>query len=698
MTNTPLRCPAPSTAPEVIGAFREAMLADGIAPPDHIEADGQLHRFSTGDKPSDKAGYYCLHLDGTPAGHYGCWRAGIASNWSARNGKRLDRDEQARLRESIKQVETERQRHQEQRARIASEIWDAAQPAQDSHPYLMRKDVRVVGEIRQADIDRASFFDDQTKQGVMRDCLLVKVEGPDGLQSLQAITSEGGFKPFMSGGRVAGGCTLLPGDDSKVYVVEGLATGLTVRHATGATVAVAFNSGNLTAIARRMSDSYPQTALVIAGDNDHQTDGNPGKVAAEKAAEATGAAVALPDFGPDESGTDWNDIHVARGLEAVREALETQHRETRDDTVFADAANDALAIDLDSARACHLLRLEPKPQRYVVEGMIPEPVAAAIVAPGSTGKSFWLMQLAACVATGTPFFGHAIPTPGGVLMLGAEDDQEELARRLHAIAKAYGWAEWRAEHGLLGQNFYPVSRLGLDNRLTEKAEGNITHRAQWIQAIIDAALEIENLRLIILDPVSRFRSGDENENEAATKFVEALETIRRATGVTVICAHHSRKGSTGDTADDIRGASAFVDALRFAATLAVPSPDQAKKMALDDDERRKMVRFNVVKSNYRTEVDTFWMRRAAGGVLAWTEAPEIVQSADQRAEQRYQDALPLIIEKVRQGASRESHFRRYAGKEGIFRMGDQNLRGCVARAIREGSIRQDGEGNLSIPS
>ncbi|HAJ44314.1 MAG TPA: hypothetical protein DCM00_16990 [Alcanivorax sp.] len=181
--------------------------------------------------------------------------------------------------------------------------------------------------------------------------------------------------------------------------------------------------------------------MVIAGDNDHQTDGNPGKVAAEKAAQATGAVVALPGFGPDESGTDWNDLQNASGLEAVREALEAQHRGGRDDTIFADAANDPFAIDVDSARACHLLSREPKPPRYVVEGMIPEPVAAAIVAPGSTGKSFWLMQLAACVATGTPFFGHAIPTPGGVLMLGAEDDQDEFARRLHAIAKAYGWAE-----------------------------------------------------------------------------------------------------------------------------------------------------------------------------------------------------------------------------------------------------------------
>lgn len=370
-----------------------------------------------------------------------------------------------------------------------------------------------------------------------------------------------------------------------------------------------------------------------------------------------------------------------------------------DDYVADMPANDPNYIDLESARAADLLLIEPPPQRYVVEGMIPEPVAAAIVASGSTGKSFWLMQLAACVATGQPFFSHPIRKPGGVLMLGAEDDRDELGRRLHAITKAYGWADWRDEYGLLGANFYPVSRLGKDNRLTEKFEGNITQRPDWIHSIIDAAAEIHNLRLIILDPVSRFRSGDENDNESATKFVEALETIREATGVTVICAHHSRKGSTGETADDIRGASAFVDALRFAATLSVPTPEQAKRMALDDDERRKMVRFNVVKSNYRTEVDSFWMRRGIGGVLEWSEAPTVVSSADEKAEQRYRNTLPLILKKVKSGdILKVSHSRKFAGAEGIFGMGDQSLRACVFRAIEEGEIAKDDDGNLAIPS
>ncbi|BAP13788.1 hypothetical protein AS19_09370 [Alcanivorax sp. NBRC 101098] len=353
---------------------------------------------------------------------------------------------------------------------------------------------------------------------------------------------------------------------------------------------------------------------------------------------------------------------------------------------------------IDLQPAALMLQQKPVPQRFVIEGLIPEPVAAAIVAPGSTGKSFFLMQAAAAVATGTPFFGCPVTRPGGVLMIGAEDDKEELSRRLHAIASVSGWADWREEHKALGENFYPVSRLGQDNRLTEKLEGNITQRPGWIQAILDAASRVPNLRLIILDPVSRFRSGDENDNEAATKFVEALETIRQATGVTVLCAHHSRKGSTGDTADDIRGASSFVDALRFAATLAVPNPEQAKKMGLDDDECRKLVRFKVVKSNYRTDTDAFWMRRTTGGALEWTEAPMVIKGADERAEKRYQDALPLIVKKVKDGNKRANRFRQYAGKEGIFGMGEQSLRGCVARAIEEGAITQAANGDLSVPT
>ncbi|WP_299314782.1 helicase RepA family protein [uncultured Halomonas sp.] len=335
----------------------------------------------------------------------------------------------------------------------------------------------------------------------------------------------------------------------------------------------------------------------------------------------------------------------------------------------------------------------------MIDGLIPEPVAAAIVAPGSTGKSFWLMQLAACVASGTPFMGQSVPRPGGVLMLGAEDDRDEMARRLQSIVKEYEWDGCRLDPEALGENFSPISVLGQDNRLTYHDGRDIVRDARRVNEVIATANSIPNLRLIIIDPVSRFRSGDENANEAATRFVEVLEQIRQETGVTVLCAHHSRKGSTGDGADDIRGASAFVDALRFAGTLSKPAKGSC-------EEADKLVRFTVVKSNYRTDVSEYWMRRGVGGVLKPTEKPKKSSSqaradARDKGDERYQEALPILLKLVKDKAEAgtpltRNALRQYSGQAGIFRMGDQNLRGVVSRAIEERDITLHDDGTLHL--
>ncbi|GEK72950.1 MULTISPECIES: AAA family ATPase [Halomonas] len=675
----------PMATHEVIDRFRDAIAAAGITPPDHIEADGELHRFSTNGKTSDKAGYYCLHLDGVAAGHFGCWRQGIGQDWSARNGARLDRAELAKLSESIRQREAEGERRQAARAQVAQTIWDAAQPAQDSHPYLMRKGVRVAGEIRQADVSRAEFFGDDAKTGTMENCLLVKVEDAEGLQSLQAITPEGA-KPFMGGAKKAEGCTILPGEASTLYIVEGLATGLSIHQSTGATVAVAFDSGNLPKVAKRMKAEAPGARLIIAGDNDHESDKNPGKAAADKAAADTGAEIALS---PDESGvSDWNDYHAAHGLESVREALEGREK--------ADA--DAMLDALEGAKAKNLLAVEPPPMRYVVDGLLPEPIAAAVVAPGSTGKSFWLMQLAACVCTGVPFMGQAIPNPGAVLMLGAEDDADEISRRLHSIVREYEWDGDRLDPETLGERFYAFPLVGQDNRLVKDGERDEAK----INAIINMARAITDLRLIILDPVSRFRSGEENSNDDNTRFAEALEHIRKETGVTVLVAHHSRKGSNGDSADDVRGGSAFVDALRFVATLAKLPFKEAERLGMSPEDAANLIRFTVVKANYKHDMVMQWMRRGMGGVLKPTDPPEEPpKRTEAKGEERYSAALPKLRDLVRQKDEEgkpltRRALREYAGQAGLFGMGDQSLRGVLSRAIEEGQVIAHEDGTLRL--
>lgn len=401
--------------------------------------------------------------------------------------------------------------------------------------------------------------------------------------------------------------------------------------------------------------------------------------------------------------SEGQDITFTGSQEVAQNAPELP-QESEPDETYSNTAPSLLDA-LDKYKARHLLDTTPPPQRYVVEGLIPEPVTAAIVAPGSTGKSFWLMQLAACVCSGVPFMGQAIPNPGAVLMLGAEDDRDEMSRRLHSIVHEYRFAGCALDEKAIGERFYAVSRVGESNLLTYMDGRNIVRmdgrneRPDNIGEIVKAAKAIPDLRLIILDPISRFRAGDENDNEAATRFVEALEQIRKETGVTVLCAHHSRKGSDGKDADSIRGASALVDAFRFAATLAKIRSDEAKKMRMDESEVKNLVRFNVVKSNYRTDVDEMWLRRGVGGVLRPTEAPEAIPSGVQvKAEERYTTTLEklrkLIREKDEAGKplTRSKLKREYGGTDNVFQIGRDALSGIANRAIEEGKlfVREDG--------
>jgi putative DNA primase/helicase len=143
-----------------------------------MEADGELHRFSSNGKRSDQAGWYVLHADGIPAGAFGCWRSGFTGSWHADIRRSLTDAERQQIRQRTeafkqKREQAERAQHEEARQRAESE-WEAATPAPDSHPYLVRKGVKAHG-LRVDAIGR----------------LLVPVRIGGELHSLQFIHSDG---------------------------------------------------------------------------------------------------------------------------------------------------------------------------------------------------------------------------------------------------------------------------------------------------------------------------------------------------------------------------------------------------------------------------------------------------------------------------------------------------------------------------
>ena len=289
--------------------FRGAMRAAGIDPPHVIEADGQLHRFSTNGAGSDKAGWYVLHVDSNPAGSFGCWRRGIKHKWCARRVSEMtpnEREEyQHRIRNANQQARAKFEPKPAQARARAKGIWAKAKPATDENPYLQAKGVK------------AHRIHTDGKR------LIVPVRNADNkLRGLQFIAPDGD-KKNLSGTRKTGCYHLIGRPKTTLCIAEGYATGASIFEATGHPVAIAFDTDNLKPVAEALHRKYPHVSLVICADDDQWTKGNPGVTKATEAARVVdGAKVAIPHFkNTSDRPTDFNDLMRLEGLKAVRKQL-----------------------------------------------------------------------------------------------------------------------------------------------------------------------------------------------------------------------------------------------------------------------------------------------------------------------------------------------------------------------------------------
>lgn len=111
-----------------------------------------------------------------------------------------------------------------------------------------------------------------------------------------------------------------PVNVSTVIIAEGLATALTCHLIQPEAHAVAaIDAGNLIHVAKVMRVKYPESKIIIAGDNDIKPgQDNTGKLAAEKAAKAVNGVAVLP---PTDDKADWDDYRLSHGIEAARQAF-----------------------------------------------------------------------------------------------------------------------------------------------------------------------------------------------------------------------------------------------------------------------------------------------------------------------------------------------------------------------------------------
>jgi putative DNA primase/helicase len=190
---------------------------------------------------------------------------------------------------------------------VAAWILNRSTPATDAHQYLANKLIMPVGDLRQSGGK-----------------LIVALRDSEGmLHSTQSI-EPGGKKRFLDGGRVAGCFFTIDGDPAgPIVIAEGYATAASIHMGTNYTTIAAMNSGNLLSVATAIRAKHPEADLVIAGDNDAQTEGNPGATAAATAAKAVGARLVIAMAASWKA--DFNDVHAEQGTRCCSRCDRRRH-------------------------------------------------------------------------------------------------------------------------------------------------------------------------------------------------------------------------------------------------------------------------------------------------------------------------------------------------------------------------------------
>ena len=211
-------------------------------------------------------------------------------------------------------------------------------------------------------------------------------------------------------------------------------------------------------------------------------------------------------------------------------------------------------------------------QHFLIDSTLPLGVPVVFAAAGDSGKGMMTLDLAMKIASGKPMqfaFGGLVSHFGNVVLLCAEDDKDEIHRRIESLDP--NGDRFSFEHNLY---IIPLPNLGGVFPIMVKVDNSYAMGEEFLR-LYEQILQIENLALFVADPLASFVHADVNADPAAgAAFMGMLAQMATETGATVMVNHHMAKIkdsepiTTPEQARNlIRGTSAIVDGVRAAFAL-----------------------------------------------------------------------------------------------------------------------------------
>ena len=231
-----------------------------------------------------------------------------------------------------------------------------------------------------------------------------------------------------------------------------------------------------------------------------------------------------------------------------------------------------------------------------------------VVAPGGLGKSTFLAAAALSLATGKSFLGKEVPNgPKRVWIWNLEDSIGMMTRSIQATAQIY-----RIEPGDLGDRlFLDSARDGSPLCTATRTRDGLVLRGPVHEALV-AELRNKQIDVLVVDPFVSSHEANENDNGEIDKVAKQwCRVAQEANCAVILCHHTSKAGAAEVNTMSARGAVAMTAAARIVLVLNPMIAAEASRLGIDEDERWRLVRVTMDKSNRAPLEKADWFRKAS---------------------------------------------------------------------------------------
>jgi hypothetical protein len=196
-------------------------------------------------------------------------------------------------------------------------------------------------------------------------------------------------------------------------------------------------------------------------------------------------------------------------------------------------------ISYDCLPTKRIGEVEPRAEgtEWLIESLWLSEAAGIIGGQPKLWKSWFCLDMAVSVASGTPCLGHfAVKSTGPSLVFMAEDDPPDVRKRVDGICASRG-----LDVQALDLTLITSTRLHLDDD---------ADRGQ-----LRCTIEKFRPKLLVLDPLVRLHRGNENDSRDVSALLGFLRELQRQYNCAIVLAHHASKRSHGRPGQGLRGSS-----------------------------------------------------------------------------------------------------------------------------------------------